>query len=70
MEHESGTARLAPPAAVAGGDEIATRGDSHFPSYPPPHHLATAPDINSCLNRLVTQLKRPKRDTTTFQILG
>lgn len=36
---------------------------------PPPNHLATAPDKNSCLNRLVTQLKGPRRDTTTFQIL-
>lgn len=40
------------------------------PLTPPPNPLATVPDKNSCLNRLVTQLKGPRRDTTTFQILG
>lgn len=38
------------------------------PLTPPPNPLAMMPDKNSCLNRLVTQLKGPQRDTTTFQI--
>ena len=70
MEHESRRARLAPPAAVAGGDRIAKRDRSHLPSHPPPNPLAMVPDKNSSLNRLVTQVTGTRRDTAAFQILG